>query len=48
MSGDKLFCDICGEEIQPGEKCYCLPDGFVICTESDCLEKWLEKYEGFA
>lgn len=37
-------CDICGEPIEEGQSCYEMPDGMVICTDSDCLEIWAENY----
>lgn len=42
-----ICCDICGEEIEPGEKRYNMPDGFTVCDDIDCLEKWAENYVGY-
>lgn len=41
--GGKI-CDVCGEPIEEGDDYYELPDGYVICTEKDCLEEWLWEY----
>ena len=39
-----LICDNCGYPIGEGERWYELPDGFVICAESDCLADWADPY----
>lgn len=37
-------CELCGAEIIPGDDCYRMPDGAVICGEFDCLEEWARDY----
>ena len=36
----RFVCDNCGFPIEPGEDYYELPDGYCICTGSDCLREW--------
>lgn len=33
-------CDVCGEELLDGTDVYEMPDGSIICRETDCLLKW--------
>lgn len=35
-------CDICHEPIT-GDY-YEMPDGMIVCADSDCLEDWAEHY----
>lgn len=37
-----MICDICKEEIEG--KYYEMPDGLIVCADSDCLEEWAENY----
>ena len=38
-----MICDICKEPIEG--KYYEMPDGLIVCADSDCLEEWAENYE---
>lgn len=37
-----ICCDICKEPIEG--KYYEMPDGLIVCADSDCLEDWAENY----
>ena len=43
-----MICDICGEELLPGDKYFSMPDGRCVCDFSfDCLQQWAKDYEYF-
>lgn len=37
-------CDMCGERIYFGDAHYNMPDGLLVCGDSDCLEDWAQEY----
>lgn len=37
-----MECDICHEPIE--DSFFELPDGMIVCTDSDCLEEWAKAY----
>lgn len=37
-------CDICGEKLYAWGRYYEMPDGMLVCVESDCLEEWAKHY----
>ena len=40
-----MICDICKEDIYPGEKYYEMPDGLTVCDfDFDCLQAWAKDY----
>lgn len=39
------YCDICGNGIYPDEPHYEMPDGFLVCEDSECVEAWLSRYK---
>lgn len=41
----RAVCDMCGAEITPEDMYYELPDGLIVCAESDCLEDWAREYK---
>lgn len=42
---ETLTCDICGETIEAEDEYYRLPDGFILCGDVDCIERWLREYQ---
>lgn len=38
-----MICDICKEKIE-GDY-YEMPDGLIVCADSDCLEEWAANYQ---
>ena len=42
-------CDICGDEIYPGNDYYRMPDGLVVCEANiNCMFIWMDKYKEVA
>ena len=39
-----MICDNCGFPIGEGERYYELPDGWIVCADSDCLADWASPY----
>lgn len=42
---DGKVCDVCGEPIEEGDSYYEMPDGYIVCTDDECLHEWAWEYK---